>query len=345
MMKKNRSEKIRVLIVDDSLLFQELLTIGLGTDRTIEVVARAVDPFEARDKLIEYRPDVMLCDVNMPKMNGIEFIRRLLPQYPIPVIVVTTISAAVIDALNAGAVDFATKPDLRSSTSLEVFIKDIVKKVKIAAHSQVNIRKEVPGRLRQGVEKIKRNGLIAIGASTGGTEALFSIIKSLPKMMPGIVVVQHIPPVFSGMLAKRLNEETVHEVKEAEHGDYVETGQILIAPGGKHMKIKKTGDRYRVLLFEGEKVNGHLPSIDVLFESVAEQAGKDAIGVILTGMGYDGAKGLLTIRRRGGRTIGQDEATSVVYGMPKIAYNIGAVEKQAPLGQIPRVLLDYIQEK
>lgn len=184
--------------------------------------------------------------------------------------------------------------------------------------------------------------IIAIGASTGGTEAIFSILKSLPASTPGIVVVQHIPPVFSRMFAERLNNSIDLEVKEAQTGDYVQKGRVLIAPGSKHMKVKRVMDKYRVECFEGEKVNVHCPSVDVLFESVAKEAGNRAIGVILTGMGYDGAKGLLSMRRKGARTIGQDEGSSVVYGMPKAANNNGAVEKQASLDKIPKLIYSML---
>ena len=187
--------------------------------------------------------------------------------------------------------------------------------------------------MRRGSDKI-----IAIGASTGGTEAIYSILRALPSTVPGIVIVQHIPPIFSRLYAERLNSQTSLQVKEAETGDYADMGKVLIAPGDRHMRVEKIGRRYRVECFHGDKVNGHCPSVDVLFESVARQAEKRAIGILLTGMGYDGAKGLLAMRRKGSRTIGQDEATSVVYGMPKVAFNIGAVEQQAALGSIPQIL-------
>jgi two-component system chemotaxis response regulator CheB len=333
--------KIRVLIVDDSLVFREVLERGISADPNIEVVAKAVDPFDARDKILEYRPDVMICDVEMPKMNGIEFIRRLLPQYPLPIIVVSAISEAVFDAMDAGAVDFVTKPEMQSGQKFEEFIHDLILKIKIAASSNIIIPKFAAKCELSGVMDSRK--IIAMGASTGGTEALFTILKCLPKEMPGILIVQHIPPIFSKMFADRLNKQTSFYVKEAESGDLVQSGKVLVAPGGKHMKIKKTGEQYRVIVFEGEKVNGHCPSIDILFESVAKEVGKNAIGIILTGMGYDGAKGLLSIRRKGGRTIGQDERSSVVYGMPKVAYNIGAVEKQAPLQNIPQLLLSMLR--
>ena len=327
-------KRIKVLIVDDSILFREVLLRGLSSDPFIEVVATAGDPFEARDQILKYEPDVITCDVEMPKMNGLEFVQRLMPQYPLPIIVVSALSSAVFDAMNAGAIDFVGKPNMSSKTSVESFIYDLIGKVKIAANAKIQ------GKINSVVNQIDASKganpdkIIALGASTGGTEAIYNILKQLPKDVPGIVIVQHIPPNFSRMFAERLNTTTNLEVKEAKTGDYLEKGKVLIAPGDQHMVIKKIGERYKVECFYGEKVNGHCPSVDVLFESVAKEAGKNAIGVILTGMGYDGAKGLLAMRRNGARTLGQDEKSSVVYGMPKVAYNIGGVEKQVTLDGI-----------
>ncbi|MDF2484977.1 MAG: cheB5 [Herbinix sp.] len=326
------SNKIRVLIVDDSILFREVLMRGLSSDPYIEVVATANDPYDARDKIVSVKPDVMTCDVEMPKMNGIEFIQRLMPQYPLPIIVVSSTSGTVFDAMNAGAVDFVGKPDLSSVNNVENFIKDLIIKIKIASNAKVNNAvMDSPIKKIIGNEIAGRGKIIAIGASTGGTEAIYSILKNLPTDIPGIVIVQHIPSNFSRMFAERLNNQTNLTVKEAKSGDYLERGHVLIAPGDQHMIIRHIGDRYKVECFEGEKVNGHCPSVDVLFESVAKEAGKNAVGVILTGMGYDGAKGLMSMRRKGARTLGQDEKSCVVYGMPKVAFNIGAVEKQASL--------------
>lgn len=274
-------------------------------------------------------------------MDGIEFIRQLIPQYPLPVIVISTISGAVFDALNAGAVDFITKPSSYSPDRVQNFIYDLTYKIKAASRAKIikNGSAEITAVTNNTEAEADAGKIIAIGASTGGTEAISQIISALPKSMPGIVIVQHIPPVFSGIFAQRINSTASLEVKEAENGDYAEPGKVLIAPGDRHMRVRKVGDRYKVECFEGEKVNGHRPSVDVLFESVARAAGPNAVGVILTGMGHDGAKGLLEMRRRGARTIGQDEASSVVYGMPKSAYDIGAVEKQVPLSQIVRTLV------
>lgn len=337
--------KIKVLIVDDSLMFREVLARGISSDPYIEVVAKAVDPFDARDKILEYSPDVMTCDIEMPKMNGIEFIKRLLPQYPFPVVVVSSVSMAVFEAMKAGAVDFVTKPNIQSVQDVQGFLHELIQKIKIAANAKVASmpRQSITNVVEEGTSMKGR--LIAIGASTGGTEAVFSILKVLPTQMPGIVVTQHIPPVFSRMFAERLNSSTQLRVKEAQTGDYVEQGSVLIAPGGQHMRIKKLGNRYRVECFPGEKVNGHCPSIDVLFESVAREVGKGAVGVILTGMGQDGSKGLLAMRRRGARTLGQDERSSVVYGMPKVAFEIGAVEKQVPLENMSQALISILGKK
>lgn len=337
-------KKIKVLIVDDSIVFREVLTKGLSSDLNIQVVATANDPFDARDKIIQYEPDVMTCDVEMPKMNGIEFIKRLMPQYPLPTIVVSTVSGAVFDAINAGAVDFVGKPDVRSVISVENFLNELILKVKIASACKIlSFSTENQSNTTYSSLKPDSSQIIAIGASTGGTEAINRILKELPKSIPGIVIVQHITPDFSRLFAERLNSSTAFTVKEARSGDYIEPGSALVAPGSKHMKIFRRGLNYYVECFEGDKVNGHCPSVDVLFESVAKEAGDKAIGVILTGMGYDGAKGLLSMRRKGARTIGQDEKTSVVYGMPKVAFNIGAVEKQASLNNISQSICSMIK--
>lgn len=337
-------KKIRVLIVDDSIVFREVIGRGISSNPLIEVVAAAGDPFEARDKILKFHPDVITCDVEMPRMNGIEFIRRLLPQYTVPIIMVSSVSEAVFDAMNAGAVDFVVKPDVQSLNGVEAFIYDLILKIKTASSARVELhRAETTANGVIGNAVYNSHNIIAIGASTGGTEAIFSILKALPLTMPGIVIVQHIPPVFSRMFAERLNNQTQLQVKEAQTGDCVEQGKVIIAPGDQHMKIKKVGDKYKIECFQGNKVNGHCPSVDVLFESVAKEAGSNAVGIILTGMGYDGAKGLLSMRRKGARTIGQDEQSAIVYGMPKVAFDLGAVEKQASLGNIPKLLLTMLR--
>lgn len=337
-------KKIRALVVDDSMVYREFLSRGISADPGIEVVATAADPYDARDKIIKYEPDVMTLDVEMPRMNGIEFLQKLMPQYPMPVIVISSASNRVFDALNAGAVDFVAKPDMKTGKSSDAFVNELIIKIKIASTANTSRWKRDTKRVISNIKPDWKNRIIAIGASTGGTEAILAVLRALPEDMPGIVIVQHMPPVFTKMYAQRLDKTVALNVKEAQTGDAVRQGCVLIAPGDCHMKIERNGNVYKVECFKGEKVNGHCPSVDVLFHSVARTAGKNAIGVILTGMGYDGAKGLLAMRQNGARTIGQDEKSSVVYGMPKVAYNLGAVEKQASLEDIPQIICSFLNE-
>ncbi|MGE5329411.1 MAG: protein-glutamate methylesterase/protein-glutamine glutaminase [Deltaproteobacteria bacterium] len=341
--------RIKVLVVDDAFLFREKLVRELSTDPNIEVVGTASDAYMARDKIIELEPDVMTLDVELPRMNGIEFLRRLMPQYPMPVVVVSAISDSVFDALNAGAVDFVAKPDVRMGRSVEAFINELIIKIKIASTAKVgHWKKELSANNNSVVEKLGgdiQNKIIAIGASTGGTEALFSVIKMFPRDVPGTVIVQHMPPLFTKMYADRLNNTCLVEVKEAQTGDKIIPGRVLLAPGDYHMRVKKSGSEYSVECTNGEKVSGHCPSVDVLFDSVAEKVGKNAVGVILTGMGSDGANGLLKMRRKGASTIGQDEESSVVYGMPKVAFDIGAVEMQVSLEKVAQTIYTMLKRK
>lgn len=328
---------IRVLIVEDSLVFRELLIQNLGRDPAIQVVATAKDPFEARDAILQHKPDVMTLDVELPRMSGIEFLRKLMPQYPIPVVVISALSDKVFDALNAGAVDFVAKPAVTNRVQLEDFIRnELLVKIKIASTAKIsNIKKTV---MEQGHEALSgkgRNKIVAIGASTGGTEAIYDVVKNFGTDIPGVVATQHMPPGFTAMYAKRLNDQCRIQVKEAQTGDRVMPGRMLLAPGGDaHMRLVKVNGVYQVECKRGPRVNGHCPSVDVLFDSVARSAGADAVGIILTGMGGDGAKGLLAMRRAGAKTIGQDESTCVVYGMPKVAYDLGAVQYQEKLPDI-----------
>jgi two-component system, chemotaxis family, protein-glutamate methylesterase/glutaminase len=339
-------KKIRVLIVDDSMVFRETIAKGISFDPVIEVVGRASNPYEAKDMILELKPDVMTLDIEMPRMNGIEFLKKLMPQYPISTVVVSSISNFVFDAMDAGAVDFVTKPDMGLGRGLDSFINELVIKIKIASTANVSHWKLAK---THKVDSVASNlkisdSVIAIGASTGGTEAIFSILKALPLKMPGIVIVQHMPPVFTKMYAERLNQNTVFGAKEAENGDEIKPGSVLVAPGDYQMKMIKRGRKYMVECFKGDKVNGHRPSVDVLFNSVAEVMGSRAIGVILTGMGYDGAKGILEMKKKGAITIGQDEKSCVVYGMPRVAYDIGAVTKQIPLSSIPSVICRFVNK-
>ncbi len=338
------SRKIKVLIVDDSLLFRETLAREIGKDFGIEVIGTAEDPFIARDKILELKPDVVTLDVEMPKMDGIAFLKKLMPQYPLPVIVVSSVGKNVFEALDAGAVDFVTKPDVSKSGGMNSFINELIVKIKIASTAKV-------GSYKKDYEAVKvvsnhgvdiSNTILAIGASTGGTEAIYSVITALPRDMPGILIVQHMPPVFTKLYADRLNNSCKLEVKEAQDGDLIKPGRVLVAAGDYHMRLAKGPSGYYVKCAQGERVNGHCPSVDVLFDSVAEVAKSKAIGVILTGMGADGAKGLLNMRKQGAYTIGQDEKTSTVYGMPMVAYNIGGVVKQLPLDKIAQEICNHL---
>jgi two-component system chemotaxis response regulator CheB len=334
------AKKIKVLVVDDSLLFRETIAKKLAEDPALEVVGTAPDAYRARDLIEQTEPDVMTLDVEMPKMNGIEFLRKLMPQYPLPVVVVSAISKNVFDALDAGAVDFVSKPDSSQGRSFEALITELIIKVKIASTAKVGHWKKADAFATPQLPRTGGNqySIVAIGASTGGTEAIAAILRVLPKNMPGIVIVQHMPPVFTRFYAERLNNNCLLEVCEASDGDTVMPGRVLVAPGDFQMELKKAGNRFTVKCFRGEKVNGHCPSVDVLFHSVASINARNSIGVILTGMGADGAKGLLAMRRGGALTIGQNEESSVVYGMPKVACDLGAVEYQSPLNKIPQLL-------
>lgn len=327
---------IRVLVVDDSILFRNVLVQSLESDPNIQVVAQAKDPYEARDAIIQYKPDVMTLDVELPRMNGIDFLKKLMPQYPLPVVVISALSDKVFDALEAGAVDFVNKPRNLERTQLNSFLKqELITKIKIASTAKVGkLKKAEPVTVGKEIHVTGSSKIIAIGASTGGTEAIYEVLKQFRRDIPGIVVVQHMPPGFTKMYAERLNNQCEVTVKEAQTGDKVIPGQVLIAPGDRQMKVVKVGECYQVECRGEEKVNGHCPSVDVLFGSVARVAGKNAIGVILTGMGSDGAKGLLEMRKAGAPTIGQDETSSIVYGMPKVAYDIGAVQYRLGLSAI-----------
>ncbi|HWR21898.1 MAG TPA: chemotaxis response regulator protein-glutamate methylesterase [Feifaniaceae bacterium] len=331
-------KKTRVLIVDDSLFMRQFISASISKDAGIEVVGEAANPFEARDKILELKPDVMTLDVDMPKMNGLEFLRKLMPQYPLPVLVVSSTPTVVLDAMQAGAVDFVAKPAAMEEGDAGAFIAELVIKIKIASISKVGQFKRKAG-LAELVERssgaaVNESLLVAIGASTGGTEATANILNSLKSFSAGVVVVQHMPPVFTKMYAERLNNTCALEVKEAEDGDIVLPGRVLIAPGDFQMEVERSGKGYRVKCFKGEKVSGHCPSVDVLFESAAKAAGANALGIILTGMGSDGAKGLLSMRKKGAFTIGQNKETCVVYGMPMVANNVGAVQAELPLSEI-----------
>src|SRR6056297_3843977 len=338
--------KITVLVVDDSMLFRKTISKGLELDPSLEVIGTANNPYEARDKILELRPDVMTLDVEMPRMTGIDFLKKLIPQYPLPVVMISSADIKVFDAINAGAVDFIAKPKLSSKNELESFYKELILKVKIASTARLKNKKNQVR--RPPIKKVaspnlkSNNFLIAIGASTGGTEAVYSIIKSFTKDMPPILIVQHMPPVFTKMYSERLNKNCALSVKEAENGDIIQSGSVYIAKGGFQMKVIKKGTKKILSVYEGDKVNGHCPSVDPMFNTVANIYGPTSIGVILTGMGTDGAKGLLKMKRKGSFTIGQDEESCIVYGMPKVAYNIGAVTVQKDISEIPSEIIDHL---
>ena len=328
---------IRVLVVDDSLMFRKLLVQGLNADPNIEVVADVEDVYAARDAIVKLKPDVMTLDVEMPRMNGIEFLKKLMPQYPLPVVMISSLNNKVFDALEAGAVDFVNKPANLTREQLNDFLsQELATKVKIASTAKVGRLKRVdsPTVMNHITPVGGKDRIVAIGASTGGTEAIFEVVKRFKRDIPGVVIVQHMPPGFTQMYADRLNNQCEVAVKEAQTGDRVMQGQVLIAPGDRQMRLVRVGDGYQVECRGTERVSGHCPSVDVLFSSVAKAAGNKAVGVILTGMGADGSKGLLEMRNAGALTVGQDEATCVVYGMPKVAFDIGAVQQQAPVTEI-----------
>ncbi|MCI9420110.1 MAG: chemotaxis response regulator protein-glutamate methylesterase [Eubacterium sp.] len=330
-------QPIKVLVVEDSMVFRELLVQNLNRDPAIHVVGTASDPFQARDAILALKPDVMTLDVELPRMSGIEFLRKLMPQYPLPTIVISSLSDKVFDALNAGAVDFVAKPAVSNRAQLEDFIRnELIVKVKIASSAQIgNVRKPLTMQTRSPLNMKNSKAIVAIGASTGGTEATLAVAKEFGPDMPGIIVVQHMPPGFTEMYAKRLDDQCQVKVREAKTGDRVMPGLMLVAPGGdRHMSIVEVNGGYQIECKNGPKVNGHCPSVDVMFDSVARVAGPNALGIILTGMGGDGAKGLLAMRKAGAKTIGQDESTSIVYGMPKVAYDLGAVQYQEKLSDI-----------
>jgi two-component system, chemotaxis family, protein-glutamate methylesterase/glutaminase len=341
---------VKVLIVDDSALVRQVLERGLSADPMIHVIATAADPYAARDRIVEQRPDVITLDVEMPRMDGVEFLRKLMPQMPIPVVMVSSLTQAgaqaTLDALEAGAVDFVAKPGNQFGVGLENMLVELREKVKAARRARVTVAKpraplgHAPAdrTLKDTTDKV-----IAIGASTGGTEALREVLSQFPADMPGTVVVQHMPAKFTEMYAERLNRVCAMEVREAKDGDRVMPGRILLAPGGLQMNIVRRGGQYRVECRGTDRVSGHCPSVDHLFHSVARDVGSNAAGVILTGMGADGADGLLKMREAGAATFGQDEATCVVYGMPKVAYERGAVQAQYPLEAIAPAVLNLMR--
>lgn len=338
---------IRVLIVDDSATARAVLQEILQRDSAIEVVGTASDAYVARDKIVELKPDVLCLDVEMPRMDGITFLKRLMHYMPMPVVMVSSLTQSgaktTLEALEAGAVDFVAKPHSHIYDGIESMRDELLSKIKMAA--KVRVRQRILSAQTQANTTSlaeTTHKIVAIGASTGGTEALRELLMGMPRNAPGTVIVQHMPANFTGPFAERLNALCSIEVREAQSGDSIVPGVALIAPGDYHMVVRRSGARYYVEIGSGEKVSGHRPSADVLFNSVAKIAGANAIGVILTGMGSDGARGLLAMRNAGARTLGQDEASCIVYGMPKVAWELGAVERQAPLGKMAQGICDLL---
>lgn len=359
--------KKKLIIVDDSRLFREALAQKLSESRSLEVVGTASDAFEAKDMVSELKPDVMIIDVEMPKMNGFEFVKELMSQYPVPCIMITANgNFAEVDAKKAGAADFMLKPS--RNNEFGTFASIIATKAIIAAGNPANYRKRTaPAKAADGLyappeqtsntlkkavpelpdkadiamldKRAAEGYVVALGASTGGTDALECVIKAFPENMPPVVVVQHMPPVFTRMYAERLDKSCAVRVREAFDGARVMQGDCMIGAGGVQLELKKDAKGYFVKCYEGEKVSGHCPSVDVLFSSVAETVGAKTAAALLTGMGADGARGLLKIHQKGAYTIGQDKESCVVYGMPMEAYKLGACTEQLPLSKIGAALV------
>ncbi len=343
------SRKVRVLIVDDSAVVRQVFTEELSRDPQIEVVGSAPDPYVARDKIVALSPDVVTLDIEMPRMDGVTFLRKLMRHYPLPVIIVSSLTARggelAMEALEAGAVEIMCKPG--SSYTVGDMSVELIDKIKAAARIDVKARAqqiaqvEAPKRLAMTRTTHK---VVAIGASTGGTEALASVLSALPANSPGIVVVQHMPEFFTRSFADRLNQLCALEVKEAADNDTVVPGRALIARGNYHMLLRRSGAQYYVQVKPGPLVTRHRPSVDVLFKSVARFAGRNAVGVIMTGMGSDGADGMKEMHDNGALTIAQDEASCVVFGMPKEAIARGGTDHVVPLSRIPSMILQLAQK-
>lgn len=344
------NKPIRLLIVDDSAVVRRVLSSELSKFEDIEVVGGAIDPYVARDKIVHQKPDVITLDIEMPRMDGLSFLAQLMKHYPLPVIIVSSLapenSPTALRALEMGAVDVISKPSSRFSTP-EVL--KIVRAIRAAAGAKVSRtigRIETPRLSDNALTQLgTTHKILAIGASTGGTNAIEAVLRELPANTPGTVIVQHMPEAFTASFAERLNKMCKMHVREARQNDAVVPGVALVAPGNQHMLLTRSGARYQVALKDGPPVHHQRPAVDILFYSVAKSAGKSSVGVVLTGMGADGAKGLLAMREGGARTIAQDEATCIVYGMPKEAVELGAVEQLLPLQRIPQAILDALVEK
>ena len=343
--------KIRVLVVDDSAVVRKVFSEELSREHDIEVVATAPDPYVARDKIVALKPDVVTLDIEMPRMDGITFLRKLMKYYPLPVIIVSSLTreggSLALEAMEIGAVEVISKPG--EAYSVGDMSAQLAEKIRAAAQVDVTRRRRTVTAPAAAAPKLSltrtTNQLIAIGASTGGTEALKDVLTQFPPNSPGIMIVQHMPAKFTTSFAERLDSLCQIRVKEAEDGDAVVPGTALLAPGNFHMVMRRSGARYYVNVKTGPMVCYQRPAVDVLFNSVAAYGGANAIGVILTGMGKDGAQGMLKMKQAGARTIAQDEASCVVFGMPKEAIEVGAVDKVLPLKDIPAAVLKLLEEK
>lgn len=341
-------KKIRVMVVDDSIVARQIIINGLSAHPRIEVVGFAINAVDARNKVKHLQPDVMTCDVQMPGMSGIDFLKQFLPQNPLPVVLVSSLNLRVFDALDAGAVDFVRKPDGSSSTANADFITALTQKVIVAASASVRRPRIAPPTLQIPAPPLggttASQVIIGLGASTGGTEATLIVMKQLPEDIPGMVIVQHMSPGFTKMYAERLDRLCKMEVREAVDGDMIQRGVALVAPASFQCRVVR-GVRggYCLSIRPGEKISGHRPSVDALFSSMAETVRSPMVGIIMTGMGSDGARGMLEMRQAGAFTIGQDKESSVVYGMPAVAHEIGAVTVQAPCEHIAGILLRHLK--
>ncbi len=339
-------KKIRVLVVDDSALARNLIIQGLSAHPRIEVIGYAINTLDAKQKLPRLKPDVVTMDVEMPGQSGIDFLKEYLPNNPVPVILCSSLNLKVFDALNAGAVDFVRKPDVQESK--EVFVTNLTQKVLVASMARP---RSIPLRSPSvAVEAPALGGglamdrvLVGLGASTGGTEATLEVMRRLPADIPPMVIVQHMPKGFTQMYADRLNRICKMEVREARNGDELHRGLALVAPADLQCRVVRIGEKYTVSCTPGEKVSGHRPSVDAMFHSMAEVVRCKMVGIIMTGMGQDGAAGLLEMRKKGAYTIGQDKESSVVYGMPMVANDIGAVCIQASCENVANVLLRHLK--
>jgi two-component system chemotaxis response regulator CheB len=350
------SRPIKVLVVDDSAIVRKVLTESIASQSDLEVVGTAPDPYIARDKILALKPDVLTLDIEMPRMDGLTFLKKVMQYHPMPVIIISSLGQAscqvALDALRIGAVEVLAKPG--GPYSVGELRAELASKIRAAAAARIARTSRVPAATATPVAAVPKphvvaapmfpaSSVIAIGSSTGGTEALKEILTRLPANSPGILITQHIPPVFSRAFANRMNDVCPMGVKEAEDGDLVIPGRALIAPGNFHMLLRKKADGYCVQIKDGPQVCYQRPSVDVMFSSVAEVAGARAIGVMLTGMGADGAQGMLRMKQAGARNIAQDEASCVVYGMPREAVRIGAADRVVSLLDIPAAILSELQ--